>query len=454
MTELVSLVRDTMDRYHMAERGSAVVTGLSGGADSVCLFHILAGLREEMDLTLEAVHVNHGLRETAFRDEDFCRDLCRRFGVPLTVVRAPVRAYAEENRCGLEEAGRILRRQAFEEAAREKDARIALAHHMEDQAETVLFNICRGASLAGISGMKPVNGRVIRPLLFATRPMIEDYLRSEQAAWQTDETNADPAYTRNRIRNTVLPSLETLINPGVISHLSDLAKDAADAESYLEGQTVLAAAACMEEEKGRVRIRIPSLLDLDPFMRRRILYRGLSMAAGRKKDLGQVHVRMLEDLLAGGGSASLSLPGGVKALREYGILTLSRGGEGEAEDGEDYPLDPSEYSFRVLPFDGKMDSIPQMLYTKWLDYDKIRAIPVFRKREKGDRLTISESGASKTAARYMIDCKVPAALRDRIVLPMHGKELLWFPGGRISAAFKVTEATKNVIEITWKGRHK
>ena len=454
MTELVSLVRDTMQKYHMTKKGDRVVIGLSGGADSVCLFRVLIMLREEAGLSLEAVHVNHGLRDTALRDENFCRDLCGDFSVPLKVVRAPVRDYAGEKHLGLEEAGRILRRQAFEEAARESGARIALAHHMEDQAETVLFNICRGASLAGIGGMKPVNGRVIRPLLFAARPMIEEYLRAEHASWQTDETNEDPSYTRNRIRNLVIPSLKTMINPGVILHLSDLARDAAEAESYLERQTLMAARGCMEEERGRVLIRIEPLLDLDPFIRRRILYKGLSLAAGQKKDLGQVHVRMLEDLLTGGGSASLSLPGGVRARREYGLLTLHREGAGEAEEREDYPLAPSEYSFRILDFDGNMDSIPQMLYTKWLDYDKIRAIPDFRKREKGDRLTISEGGASKTAARYMIDRKVPAALRDRIVLPMHGKELLWFPGGRISAAFKVTEATKNVIEITWKGRHK
>ena len=454
MQKLVSLVRDTMEKYHMTKEGDSVAVGLSGGADSVCLLHILAGLREDMGLCLEAVHVNHGLRETALRDEDFCRDLCGSLGVPLTVVRAPVRAFAEEKKCGLEEAGRILRREALEEAARERGGRIALAHHLEDQAETVLFNICRGSSLAGISGMKPVNGPVIRPLLFAERAMIEDYLTCRHLAWQTDETNADTAYTRNRIRSLVLPSLKSLVNPGVVYHLFDLAEEAREAEDYLAGQTRLAAETCMEEKEGLVKIRIGPLLDLDPCLRRRILYLGLSLAAGRKKDLGQVHVRMLEDLLAGGGSASLSLPGGVRALREYGLLTLLRKERGDGEDPGDYPLDPSEYSFRILSFDGKMDHIPQMLYTKWLDYDKIRAIPVFRKREKGDRLTISEEGASKTAARYMIDRKVPAALRDQIVLPMHGKELLWFPGGRISAACKVTETTRQIIEITWKGRHK
>ena len=454
MTELVSLVRDTMEKYHMVREGDHILVGLSGGADSVCLLHVLFSLREEMGLSLEAVHVNHGLRETALRDETYCRELCGSLGVPLTEVRAGVRDYAARRRLGLEEAGRILRRQAFEKALSGKGGRIAVAHHMEDQAETVLFNICRGASLAGISGMKPVNGSVIRPLLFASRPMIEEYLLSQGLIWQTDETNADNAYTRNRIRNEILPALEKGVNSGVIAHLCGLAREAAEAERYLERETLEASKTCMKEEGGRVRIFISSLLSLEPFMRRRVLYRGLSLAAGHKKDLGQVHVRMLEDLLDKGGSASLSLPCGVRAFKEYGDLTLSGEERGKEEEDAPYPMDPSEYSFRVLDFDGNMASLPQMMYTKWLDYDKINTIPVFRKREKGDRLTISEDGSSKTAARYMIDLKVPAALRDKIVLPMHGKELLWFPGGRISAAFKVTQTTGHIIEITWKGRQK
>ena len=452
MKSLEREVRETIEQYGMLKRGDSLVAGLSGGADSVCLLSLLAGLREELELSLRALHVHHGLRENADLDEAFCRELCRDLQVPLTCVHVDAAAYGAAHHLGVEEAGRILRYRAFGEEADRTGGRIAVAHHMEDQAETVLFQICRGSSLSGLAGMKPVNGRIIRPLLFVTRERIEQWLREKGLSFRTDETNEDPAYSRNFIRGKVLPLLREGVNAGTDRHLSDLAREAGEAERYLEMLTDRALEACLAPEEGRVKISLKALQALDPYMRGRILYRALALAAGRKKDLGQVHVRSLLELCGKGGSASLSLPGGVMARKTYDLLTLEKAGEEECPPG--YPLDPSEYSFRIFPFDGDLSGLPQMLYTKWFDYDKINTVPEFRTRQQGDRLTISESGASKTAARYMIDLKIPAVLRDRIILPMHGSELLWLPGGRISAGYKVSHTTAHVLEITWKGRQK
>ena len=452
MKTLEQEIRETAGRYGMLERGDRVVLGLSGGADSVCLLALLAEFRKDLDLTLLAVHVHHGLRANADGDEAFCRDLCRDLEVPLTCVHVDAAAYGAAHRCGVEEAGRILRYEAFEEAAGQEGGKIAVAHHLEDQAETLLFHICRGTSLAGLSGMKPVAGSVIRPLLFVTRDQIEAYLADRRLSYRTDESNADPSYSRNFIRNKVLPLLKEGVNAGADRHLSQLALSAGEAESYLEKQTSKALEDCRRPCQEGVRLFLPALLEMDPYIQGRVLYRALSLAASGKKDLGQVHVQSLLDLAKKGGSASLSLPGGVTARKTYDLLTLGAG-PGEEERAA-FPLDPSEYAFRVFPFDGDLSLVPQMLYTKWLDYDKINTVPDFRTRQKGDRLTLSEDGASKTTARYMIDRKIPAALRDRIILPMHGSELLWLPGGRISARFKVSRTTRYILEITWKGKEK
>ncbi|MCL2884442.1 MAG: tRNA lysidine(34) synthetase TilS [Oscillospiraceae bacterium] len=233
--ELAATVGMTVRHHRMLERGDTVLAAVSGGADSVALLHWLCANCERLGVTLVALHVNHGLRgDEAARDEAFVRRLCEEWGVPLRVYAADVRAYAEDHKMGLEEAGRAVRYAFFEEQAALHDrAKIATAHTRSDSTETVLMHLIRGCGLNGLSGIPPVRGNVIRPLIDCTREDVEAYLARHSVAYMTDSTNAHTIFVRNRLRREVLPVLREL-NPQLDAAVARLSAHAARDSAYLE----------------------------------------------------------------------------------------------------------------------------------------------------------------------------------------------------------------------------
>ena len=207
---------ETVRDYRMLAPGDRVLCGLSGGADSVVLLHLLLSLKQEYSLRILAVHVHHGIRGAeADRDEAFCRQLCREYGVRLYCEHADVPGYAAESGRNLEDAARCLRYEVFRRLRAEADIdRIALAHHADDNMETVLLNLTRGSGLAGICGIPPVRGEIIRPLIACKKSDIAGYCAENGLSYVTDSTNADPSYARNFIRSHVIPLLAEL-NPEV-----------------------------------------------------------------------------------------------------------------------------------------------------------------------------------------------------------------------------------------------
>jgi tRNA(Ile)-lysidine synthase len=209
---------------------------------------------------------------------------------------------------------------------------------MEDQAETILFHICRGSSIAGLRGMLPVSGRLIRPLLDETRDRIETYLREKRQTWRTDETNQDPSYTRNRLRLQILPLLEQYVNPAALRHLARLGTEAARTEEYLAARTEEALDRCRIPAEGdsgtdrrrndnRTGVFVSRLLQEPGLLQQRILYLLLTGAAGRKKDIGEVHILALLKLARTPGSGRLDLPAGYQTLvKHIANMLYFRGG--------------------------------------------------------------------------------------------------------------------------------
>ena len=375
---------ETIRRFRMIRSGDTVLAGVSGGADSVCLLALLRELAGELDFTLHAMHINHGLRgEAAEEDEEYVRSLCRKLNVPCTVRRVPVTEYAAAQGIGIEEAARILRYRALREQAAELEkagrcggvtacakfpasgdaekraadasfcgaaaraaddrlgaaakrvaadaadgaVRIAVAHHREDQAETVLMHLCRGTGLTGLGGMRPVSGALIRPLLFSSRAQLEDFLRIRGLTWREDASNADEAYTRNRVRREVLPLLAARVNGQAAAHIAETAREVAEAADYLETQAQAALEQCLiEPESGcNFCLDVNVLRTFPPLLRRRVLLLALAAVAGRRRDLQRRHAEALEALaLREKSGGALSLPYGVEARREYGRLYFYR----------------------------------------------------------------------------------------------------------------------------------
>ena len=236
MDALMLEIKRYIGANQLIRPGDGVVVGLSGGPDSVFLLYALHTLQPRMGFTLRAVHVHHGIRGAeADRDEAFSEKLCAKLDIPFQAVHVAAPAYAAQHGLSLEEAARILRYEALEAARQQlgqtRAAWIAVAHHLDDQAETVLHNLVRGAGLRGLAGMENRRNHVIRPLLSIKREDILKWLKQYDIPYVTDSTNADPHYTRNRIRSTVLPELRE-INPEASAHIAHSAALLREADAY------------------------------------------------------------------------------------------------------------------------------------------------------------------------------------------------------------------------------
>ena len=228
-------VLDYIRKNGMVQRGDRIIAGVSGGPDSVCLLFLLDKYKETLGISLEVVHMEHGIRgKESLEDAAFVENFCRKLAIPCHTYHRDIPKLAREWKCSGEEAGRRARYEAFEEVrGKNGGTKIAVAHNRNDQAETVLFHLVRGSGLSGLSGIRPVRGNIIRPLLCLTREEIEDLLRKENLPFRTDATNLETDYARNRIRLNILPLLREELNPRTCEHLAETAERLALAEDYL-----------------------------------------------------------------------------------------------------------------------------------------------------------------------------------------------------------------------------
>jgi len=442
--------------YHMIEAGDCIIAGVSGGADSVCLLFVLMELRKKLDFSLEAVHVEHGIRGAeSLGDAGFTERLCKENGIPCRIYTCDVPGRARGERLTLEEAARKCRYEAFFLACEgKKEAKIAVAHNQDDQAETILWNLARGTGLRGLCGMRPVNGRILRPLLCVSRREIEAYLKERGQRFRTDSTNLSDAYTRNRIRRQILPAMEEGLNMQARVHIAEAGERLLRAQEYLEKLAEEKARRISDVWEGEIRISAEGFLAEERVMQEAMLRIWMERLGGGLKDVGAVHLEELLHLAEKQSGKRLTLPGGRTARRTGGYLVL--GGAEEhvpegAEQRQETPLRvPGESrwgSYRILtslePY--KNQIIPEKKYTKWLDYDTIKNTILLRSRRSGDYF-IADGGHRKLK-KYFIDEKVLKECRDQVLLLADGSHILWAVGYRISETCKVTEHTKKILKI-------
>ena len=319
-------IKDFCRQKELFAVGDRVLIGLSGGADSVCLFLVLLAMEKELGLSLVPVHVNHNLRgEEALRDQTFCEELCRKHGLMFRVVSVPVSELAKEHGWSPEEAGRNARYEAFRRIAeQEKCTKIAVAHHKDDQAETVLFQMFRGSRLKGLSGMEAKNDNLVRPLLCVTREEIEEYLKAKGQTYCIDHTNLEQEYTRNKIRHQVLPQAKEICT-GAAEHITELAEYAGEVEKLLERLTEEHFAACAKVDgKNNVSINIRTLMGCERLLAERVIYKALCIACGQKKDITARFVEDCRMLTKKQTGRHLALSCGVTAKRCFDVLWIGK----------------------------------------------------------------------------------------------------------------------------------
>lgn len=418
-------------------KGKTVTTALSGGRDSVCLLFVLLDLLPEAGAKVQAVHVNHSIRQNAMRDQHFCETLCREKNVPLTVRTVNVPLYAAQQGLSLEDAARDLRYEALESVPADFTA---TAHYQMDQAETVLLHLLRGSGLGGLCGMKLLSFRenmvLIRPLLMASAEELKEYAARKQLSYVHDETNDDDSYTRNRIRHELIPILQQY-NPSVVETICRMASMLSTDEEYLSKEAGKAFPQTMKASY---------LLSLEPAIAGRVVRKWLEQA-GLTKDVSQRHTQAVLDLAAGNSGKQCVLARGLTVEKSYDILQIHNTAEeypsGQVSDGTFAGIDLS--AFYVEPgFSKDARIMPEDSSEKWLMAQKDGPVPVWRTRQSGDYLYIRKSAdgpdsplGRKTIKSCFSDAKIPRAMRDKIPLLCQGSHVLWIFGQRVCESAKL-----------------
>ena len=451
MTEFENYV----DQFHMIEADDRIVAGVSGGADSICLLFLLKELQKKRSFSLSVVHVNHSIRESAKRDEEFVVRICEEWGIPCTVVKKDIPTLSKEWKLSEEETGRRVRYEAFFEALDGKAGKIAVAHTKSDRAETLFLNLFRGTGLKGLASIQPVRDNVIRPILFMERGDIEKILNENHISYCTDETNLTNDYARNRIRNLLFPFIEREIAPGFIERADRAATNLSDAQDYVEKRTREAYNRCVCKEEGEGVLRVPALLIEDEFIRAQVLLYTMERILPGRRDVGKTHIQKLMEILSEEGNVSVDLPYGFRGKKIYDLLYLERRKNPEerlcevtfSKDAEQVEIEGvGTLSIKSFSYE-KNVLIPENQYTKWFDYDKIGKSLTVRSRQENDYFVMDEKGHKKKLQDYFVNEKVPKEKRDRVPILTTEGSLVWIIGYRISSQFKIDENTKTVLQI-------
>lgn len=448
-----------------------LVIGVSGGADSICLLFLM---RKMLPVNhIRVVHINHMIRGVdADEDSLFVRRICEKEGIFFKEIKKDVPAIAKETGCSEEEAGRKLRYESFENEALDWEksddlpqgsVRIAVAHHIEDSAETFLFNLFRGSGIRGLSGISGQRDRIIRPLLELTREDIEEYLASIGQDFRTDGTNSDSSYARNRIRNEILPEA-AMICSAASAHIASASAKLRDITEYLDSVTDEALKkAVVKSEEGITELDKNEFNALPGVIASMLILRVLTSMTPGKKDIGEVHAKAVMEMARSEAGKHLDLPYGISADLSHDRISLRRGHEDP--DGDLPFVKISEIKASDLSDEERKTMVdpsnPLNRYTKYFDCDKISLIASdfgiddspayeFRKRQPGDYLVIRDKEGKpckKSVSDYLTDLKLTIPDKEKIRVMAVGSEVLWVIGYRMGDSAKLTNDTKNILKV-------
>lgn len=453
---MLDKVRKEIRRCQMLTEGTLVVVAVSGGPDSVALLHVLHRLSGEFGIRLHVFHMDHGLRGEASReDARYVRTLAQQMSLPVTVVEVPP-GKLEAMPGSLEANARSLRYREAASLARRLGARcIALGHNQNDQAETVLMRLLRGAGSRGLAGIPPVRREgdlfYIRPLLTVSRFEIEEYCRQAELIPRVDESNHTSEFLRNRIRLQLLPMLQREYNPALVANLAQTAAVLRDEDDLLNSMAGQVLDGCRVPGDG-VGFRSAPVLAEPVALARRVVRLAAREAAGAEYELGLPAVtQVLEAMQCQAGSRLLDLPGGVTAVLEYGICrffgpaedvpTVARGAWQVA--GEGITTVPElGLQIEILP-----GAVPHGRWEAAFDADRLPGALSVRLRRPGDRIYPKGMDGSKKLQDLLVDAKVPRRLRDQIPLLVSGDEVIWVIGYRLDRRFLASADSVNILTV-------
>ncbi len=460
---LVEKVARYIERHRLLQKGDRLLVAVSGGPDSLCLLHVLRALAPRYDLSLIIAHLDHRIRPEARHEAETVRSLAASWALPFEGAAVDVPAYRSGRRVSASEASRIVRFRFLLEAAKKHGAgKIALGQQLDDQAETVLFNLLRGTGPDGLAGILPRRNygpvELIRPLLGTSRLEIERYCLEQKLEPARDASNLKTDYTRNRIRLELIPYLEDRYNPNLRFSLAQLASLVAADRAFLGAKAQIKFSELARWNNKQLIVKRSAFNALPGALRGRIAYRALlKFVPGRS--LSRRHVDQLLQLAEKPGPARvLLLPGGAQACTSYEQIILS---PGRLEQGKRF----SDISLQIpgctyLP-DRRIRMEAHLLgpgglvwppqpHQAYLDYDSLPGPLALRSRWPGARFHPQGAPGSKKLKDYFIDRKIPRHRRDDYLLVTSGSKVVWVAGERIAHPYRITGKTKNVLVLELK----
>lgn len=480
--DLESRFAEAMRQNRLIPQEGTVVAGVSGGADSVAMLHLLCTLRRAgWNIRVHVAHLNHLLRGAeSDADAEFVRDLAVKLALDCTAASIDVRKRAQDDGVSIEQAARQCRFEFLEQVCMRVGASVvALAHHADDNAETILHRIIRGTGLRGLGGMRlsrPIRQgsgiRVVRPMLSFRRAEIEEYLSILGVRYRCDSTNELDSYTRNRIRNEVLPLLCDRINPQTVEALNRLGEQARGLDEYLAvtAQRMLESIV-LDQDDQQITLLAPALSRRPRIIRTQIIREAMLLLGVAEAELSYTHLKAVAAMAdESAGSRGLDLPGGLRAIRRYDRLILRR-----AATPREAPVSPEEVRVSVdsrnllaahgieLTIDSmsvdqdmiaehirRTASRGQISWEEWVDADQVHPPLTARARRPGDRFLPLGMTEMKKLSDFFIDEKIDAEMRERTVLLCDRLGPIWVVPWRIDERVRLTAATRRVFRLVAK----
>ncbi len=458
-------VIDFIRQQNLILANDKLLVAVSGGADSVCLLHILAHHRDDLGVELHAAHLNHRLRGTESDADAGCvSDLTHKLGVPATVGRRDVAAYHDRKGSSLEEAAREVRYGFLAEVAKKVGAsKVLTGHTCDDHIETILLHLLRGAGTAGLRGLQSRSAlpggdksnrlEVVRPLLEITRQETLSYCRRHRLSPRSDSSNESSSFLRNRVRLELLPLLRSY-NPGIDKVLLRLADIAGDDISFIEQQASLLWDDLAARAGDVLYLDVNKMLALPRAIQRQVFRKAVKELRGSLKDVEADHIEAMIESLSRPAGKRFCLPDGLTLSMEYGRLVIT------PTRASVCPLPPLQGTASVtIPgvtdlsgWRVKADIVLKSVssnngLTTSFDLEKVGKKLVVRRRRPGDRFKPLGMNHTKKLQDFMVDSKIPRAWRDRVPLVSSAGQILWVVGWRIDERVKVTEKTKNILRL-------
>ncbi|MBS3767744.1 MAG: tRNA lysidine(34) synthetase TilS [Candidatus Cloacimonetes bacterium] len=450
--DLLNNFRDYFTRHDLIQRHDKLLVAVSGGIDSTVLLHLLKRIKSEYGFILLGVHINYHLRGTeSEKNYRFVSRLCHGWGVPLVVQNVEIKSGNIENEA------RKIRYKIFQDLLEKYNFdKVVVGHNKNDQAETLMLNLIRGAGIAGMKGMFPKTNSLVRPLLNFTRNEIEEYVEMKGLKYAQDSSNFNLEYDRNKIRLKILPLIEELLNPRAVEKIADSMHILQETEYFLQHYSAdLFSELITKESKDSYSVQIDDLKHKGIVLF--YLFKKIFAAlTGTEKDFYSYHYQEIKDLLGSSGSKYIQLPDYVYAIKGKNKLTFANSPPALWQNKTVKTID--DISRRVVFLNNyittsKIKTMPvgsfdfSDRWTCYLDFDKVEFPLKVRTRRKGDKFVPFGMEQEKKLKDFFIDEKVPRYKRDEVIIIEDQKRIIWVAGYRINHRVRITRQTKMALSI-------